>query len=93
MAQQEHTENDLFDDENVQVPTKDAQIQSQKILLQLKAHLNEGRQRLRELKAQDVSPSDASDFEDAIELMVGSDIVMGEQSETWVDSEIDSEMG
>lgn len=25
--------------------------------------------------------------------MVGSDIVMGEQSETWVDSEIDSEMG
>ena len=40
-----------------------------------------------------MSPSDASDFEDAIDLMVGSDIVMGEQSETWVDSEIESEMG
>lgn len=35
----------------------------------------------------------ASDFEDAIELMVGSDIEMGQQSETWADADLESEMG
>jgi hypothetical protein len=35
----------------------------------------------------------ASDFEDAIELMVNSDIEMGQQSETWADSDLDNEMG
>ena len=35
----------------------------------------------------------ASDFEDAIELMVDSDVEMAQQSETWADSEMESEMG
>jgi hypothetical protein len=35
----------------------------------------------------------ASDFEDAIELMVDSDLEMNQQSETWADSELESEMG
>jgi len=35
----------------------------------------------------------ASDFEDAIDLMVDSDLEMNQQSETWADSELESEMG
>ena len=35
----------------------------------------------------------ASDFEDAIELMVDSDLEMNQQSETWADAELENEMG
>ena len=72
----------MFDDQNIQVPSSSNKggptgIHQQKILLQLQAHLNEGAKRLQKLKSQDdVSPADASDFEDAIDLMVNSDLEM-----------------
>jgi len=92
---EESAESEVADAENVQVSAQHASLQKQSILQQLSAHLDEGRRSLEELSRQDAGPAGAvaSDFEDAIELMVDSDVEMAQQSETWADSEMDSEMG
>ena len=57
--------------------------------------MDEGRRSLQGLGRADGSFADAgaSDFEDAIDLMVDSDLEMNQQSESWADSDLESQMG
>ena len=77
---EDNSEGEVADAQNVQVSMQQQQLQHQSILRQLSAHLDEGRRSLQGLGRPEgsVADSGASDFEDAIDLMVDSDLEMNQ---------------
>lgn len=77
---EDDSEGEVADAQNVQVSMQQQQLQQQSILRQLSAHLDEGRRSLQGLGRPEgsVADSGASDFEDAIDLMVDSDLEMNQ---------------